>query len=126
MTRSRLLLAGFFLFTGLAHLTFGKKFFESIVPDWVPGGAAEVNVAAGVAEMAGGALALVPGAERYARPYLVALLLGVYPANIHMAVAPDTIRGARGVPRPVLWARLPLQVLPILWVRSALRPREAA
>ncbi|WP_354697913.1 hypothetical protein DSM112329_03571 [Paraconexibacter sp. AEG42_29] len=125
MPRSRLLLAGFFLSAGIAHLTFLKKFFESIVPGWVPGGPAKVNTAAGVAEFAGGALVLVPGAERYARPYLIALLLGVFPANIQMAVAPDTMPGARGVPRALLWARLPLQVLPILWVRSALRSDDA-
>lgn len=121
MSRSRLLLAGFFLTAGVAHLTFARRFFESIVPRWVPGGVRNVNIAAGVAEAAGGALVLVPGAERHTRRYLVALLLAVYPANIQMACAPDTIPGARGVPRALLWARLPLQALPIWWVLRALR-----
>lgn len=124
MSRSRKLLASFFLFTGVAHLTFGKRFFEAIVPGWVPGSPEAVNVAAGVAEAAGGALVLVPRLERLTRFYLVGLLLAVYPANVQMAVAPETIRGAKGVPRWLLWARLPLQVLPILWVRSALPDRE--
>ncbi len=119
--RPKLPVAAFFLFTGIAHVTFAKRFFESIVPPWVPGTPAQVNTAAGYAEIAGGALALVPGAERHARRYLVALLLAVYPANIHMAVRPQDIPGARGVPRALLWARLPLQVLPGAWVLRTVR-----
>lgn len=62
-----------------------------------------------------------PGAEPIARRYLVLLLLAVFPANIQMAVAPDTIRGAKGVPPALLWARLPLQALPIWWVLRTLK-----
>lgn len=121
MTRSRALLAAFFLTAGIGHLTFARRFFESIVPDWVPGTAAQVNVAAGLAEAAGGALVLLPQADPFTRRYLVALLLAVFPANIQMAVAPDTIKGAQGVPPALLWARLPLQALPIVWVLRTLR-----
>lgn len=116
--------AAFFVLTGVLHLTVARRFFESIVPPWVPGGPKRVNEAAGVAEIAGGVLAVVPGAERHARTYLTALLLAVYPANIHMAVRPQDIPGARGVPRALLWARLPLQVLPILWVHRTVRGRH--
>lgn len=125
MSRSRKLLALFFLSSGVAHLTFARRFFEAIVPGWVPGTAAEVNIAAGIAEAAGGALVLLPRLDRLTRLYLVGLLLAVYPANIQMAVAPDSLRGAKGVPRWLLWARLPLQALPIIWVRSALSDRDA-
>lgn len=118
--------AAFFIATGVAHLTVGRKFFEAIVPPWVPGGPKLVNEAAGYAEITGGVLAITPGAERLARGYLVALLLAVYPANIHMAVRPQDIKGARGVPRWLLWARLPLQVLPVLWVRRTVRGRDEA
>lgn len=118
--------AAFFVATGVAHLTVARKFFEAIVPPWVPGGPKLVNEAAGYAEIAGGVLAVVPGAEPLARRYLVALLLAVYPANIHMAVRPQDIRGARGVPRGLLWARLPLQVLPVLWVHRTVRGKDGA
>lgn len=124
MSRSRKLLSTFFLFTGLAHLTFARRFFEAIVPGWVPGSPEAVNVAAGIAEATGGALVLVPRLERVTRLYLVGLLLAVYPANVQMAVAPQTLRGAKGVPRWLLWARLPLQALPIIWVRRTLADRE--
>jgi uncharacterized membrane protein len=124
MSRSRLGLAAFFLTAGLGHLTFARRFFESIVPGWVPGTAAQVNVVAGVAELAGGAAVLVPGAERHTRRYLIALLLAVFPANIQMAVAPQTMAVSRATPRWALWARLPLQGVAIWWVRTALRPRS--
>lgn len=125
MRTSKWPVAAFFLLAGVAHLTFARKFFESIVPGWVPGSAAQVNVAAGVAEAAGGALVLVPGAERHARRYLVLLLLAVFPANIQMAVAPDSMpKATKNVPRALLWGRLPIQGLFIAWVLGAVKPRE--
>jgi uncharacterized membrane protein len=118
--------AAFFITTGVLHLTVARKFFEAIVPPWVPGGPKLVNEAAGYAEIAGGVLAVTPGAQPFARRYLVALLLAVYPANLHMAIRPQDIKGARGVPRWLLWARLPLQVLPVLWVQRTVRGRNEA
>ena len=118
--------AAFFIASGVLHLTVARRFFEAIVPPWVPGGPKLVNEAAGVAEIAGGVLAVAPGTQRVGRAYLIALLLAVYPANIHMAVRPQDIKGARGVPRWLLWARLPLQVLPVLWVRRTVRSRSEA
>jgi uncharacterized membrane protein len=120
MSRSRRYLAGFFFSSGVAHLTFAREFFESIVPPWVPGTPRAINQVAGLAEIGGAVLALVPGAERPARRYLTALLLAVYPANIHMAARPQDIKGAERVPRWLLWARLPLQFLAIAWVAHAL------
>jgi uncharacterized membrane protein len=119
-TRSKLPLAGFFLFAGIAHLTFLKSWFEKGVPGWVPGTAEQVNVAAGVAELAGGVLVLAPGAEPHARRYLLALLLAVFPTNIQMAVAPDSLPDTPRFPRWLLWARLPVQAIPMLWVDRVL------
>ncbi len=120
MTRIRASLAGFFLSMGVAHLTFGARFFEAIVPPWVPGNRRTINRATGVAEICGGALAMIPGAEKPARRYLIALLLAVFPANVHMAVRPQDIKGADRLPAWLLWARLPLQFVAIAWVSRAL------
>jgi uncharacterized membrane protein len=63
-----------------------------------------------------------PATRSVARWWLIALLIAVFPANIHMAMNPEQIRGLdlERVPRWVLWARLPLQPLMIWWVwRSA-------
>ena len=125
-TRSRAALAGLFLFTGLAHLTFAAEFFEAIIPPWVPGSRRTINQVAGVAELCGAAMTIVPGAERPARRYLTALLLAVFPANVHMAIRPQDIEGADRIPAWMLWARLPLQFVAIAWVRKALPARATA
>lgn len=119
MNRVKLPAAALFLSTGIAHLSFAADFFEAIVPPWVPGSAKTVNKLAGVAELVGGTLALVPGAEKHARRYLVGLLIAVFPANIQMAIRQTEAAGR--VPRWLLWARLPLQLVAIAWVRRSLR-----
>ena len=93
------------------------------MPPWVPGTPEAINQIAGVAELAGGVLALVPGAERPARRYLTALLLAVFPANVHMAVRRREVDLVRGVPAWLLWARLPLQFVAIRLIGRALRDR---
>jgi uncharacterized membrane protein len=123
MTKAKLRVAVFFVSSGVAHLTVAKQFFERIVPPWLPASPALVNQAAGVAEIAGGTLALLPGAERPARKYLVALLLAVFPANIHMCIRPED-SGSERIPEKVLLARLPLQFVAIAWVWTALSPRS--
>ncbi len=54
---------------------------------------------------------------------LLGLLVAVFPANVHMAVNPEQVRGLdlEKVPRWALWARLPLQPLAMLWVWRATR-----
>jgi uncharacterized membrane protein len=120
MVRSRAALAGFFAFTRTMHFL-RPKFFEAIVPAPVP--AKEAVAVSGVAELAGAAAVLHPVTRRFGRWWLLGLLLAVFPANVHMAVNPEQIRGLdlRKVPRWALWARLPLQPLAMLWVWRATR-----
>jgi uncharacterized membrane protein len=78
-------------------------------------------IVSGVAEIAGG-VALVPKrTRRLARWWLLGLLVAVYPANIDMAVRPETHPKLKldRFPRWVLFARLPLQGLAALWVWRA-------
>ncbi len=83
----------------------------------------EVVAVSGVAEIAGAALVLPAATRRLGRWWLLALLVAVFPANIHMAVNPEQIKGLdlRRIPRWALWARLPLQPLCMLWVWRATR-----
>jgi uncharacterized membrane protein len=121
MTLSRRLLAAFFSFTGALHFVIPRQ-FEAIVPAGIP--AKEVVAISGVAEIAGGLAMLHPKTRPLARWWLLALLLAVFPANIHMAVNPEQIKGLDldQVPRWALWARLPLQPLAMIWVWRATRP----
>jgi uncharacterized membrane protein len=122
MKLSRGGLATFFAFTGAMHFL-RPRFFEAIVPPAIEGQRQEVVAISGAAEIAGAALVLHPASRRLGRWWLLALLLAVFPANIHMAVSPEQIRGLdmRKFPRWALWARLPLQPLAMLWVWQATR-----
>lgn len=120
MKLSRSALAAFFGFAGTMHFL-RPKFYEAIVPPGVP--VREAVVVSGVAEIAGGAALLHPATRRLGRWWLLALLLAVFPANVHMAVNPEQVTGLdlRRIPRWALWARLPLQPLAMLWVWRATR-----
>lgn len=92
--------------------------YESIVPAQLP--APELLVAvSGVAEILGGVGLLIPRTRKVAGWGLVALLVAVFPANVNMALNPDTV--GRGLPEWALWARLPLQLLAIAWVVAVSR-----
>ena len=67
----------------------------------------------GVAEVFGGVLALFGRTQQLARWSLLVTLVGVFPANLHMALHPE--RYAM-LPSWLLWLRLPLQGVLIWWV----------
>ena len=122
MNRSRLALAAFFTFTGTMHFVV-RRSFEAIVPQAIAARKREAVAVSGVAEIAGAAMVLHPTTRRLGRWWLLSLLIAVFPANVHMAVNPEQIRGLdlEKVPRWTLWARLPLQPLAMLWVWRATR-----
>jgi uncharacterized membrane protein len=120
MTLGRALLGGGFIVTGTLHFVITEQ-FEAIMPPYVPAHR-EMVLVSGVAEIAGGAALLIPGLERPARWWLLALLAAVFPANVHMAVNPEEIKGL-SVPTWALWARLPLQAVLAACVVGATRRR---
>ena len=72
-----------------------------------------------MAEIAGGAGVLSERTRRAAGWWLIATMLAVFPANVNMAVDAERFRA---IPRPLLWARLPLQGALIAWIwRVAVR-----
>jgi len=122
MRPSRIALAAFFALAGAMHFL-RPRFYEAIVPPPLETQRKEVVAISGVAEVVGGAMVIHPASRRLGRWWLLALLVAIFPANLHMAVNPEQIRGLdlRRVPRWVLWARLPLQPLAMLWVWRATR-----
>ena len=121
MTRSQKILAGACVFAGTMHFVRPKD-YAAIMPPQVPRHAEAVALS-GVAEIVGG-LAMFPAATRgFARWWNIAWLVAVFPANVYMALEPGEV-AKRGVPADrippwMLWARLPLQPLMILWVWRA-------
>jgi len=118
MSRSQKALAGFFAFAGTMHFVIPRS-YEAIVPPSLP--KREAVAVSGIAEIVGGAAVLARPSRRFARWWLLALLVAVFPANVHMAVHPERVEGIERVPRWALWARLPLQPLAMLWVWHATR-----
>jgi uncharacterized membrane protein len=122
MNRSRLGLAAFFSFMGSLHFVIPRS-FEAIVPPSLAARKREIVAVSGVAEILGGLAVLHPRTRPLARWWLLSLLVSVFPANVHMAVSPEQIKGLdlNKIPRWALWARLPLQPLAMLWVWRATR-----
>jgi uncharacterized membrane protein len=115
--RSRLVLGFAFIGAGINHFVMPRT-YEAIVPDSMKARAGSLVAVSGVAEVAGGVGVLLPWTRRLAGLGLIALLAAVFPANLHMALAPE--RFAK-IPRWALYARLPLQPLMMWWAWKATR-----
>jgi uncharacterized membrane protein len=114
-------LAAFFTTTGILHFVIPRS-YEAIMPPGFPRHR-EAVIVSGIAEIAGGLAVIPPAGRGFARWWLLLLLAAVFPANVHMAVNPEQVRGLdlERIPRWALWARLPLQPLCMLWVWRATR-----
>ena len=82
--------------------------YERIVPPPLTRYRRQVVAASGAAELLGAATVLPARTRRFARWWLLATLVAVFPANIHMALNADRFPK---LPPWTLWARLPLQLL---------------
>ncbi len=114
-------LAMMFIFTGLAHFTSTRQDLVRMVPPQFPKPALLVTLT-GLAELAGALGLLVPPVTRPAAYALIALLIAMFPANIHAARTGHVIAGR---PHTRLLFRMPLQVLWIVllwWSVQADRP----
>jgi uncharacterized membrane protein len=108
-----------FVITGALHFVIPESYM-AMMPPYLPAHR-ELVYASGVAEIAGGAGLMHPQTRSWARWWLIATLVAVFPANLNMALNPDRYaKGIRGG-RPALIARLPLQAALIAWVHAAAR-----
>jgi uncharacterized membrane protein len=107
-----------FTFTGVLHFVI-PKVYARIVPPYIPASAEAVVYASGVAEIAGGVGLMVPRCRRAGGWWMIATLIAVFPANVHMALHPDQYPEVPGG-RAALLARLPLQAVFIAWTRRAM------
>jgi len=108
----RFLLALLFIVAGVLHFTHTQVYL-AIMPSYLPFHRALV-LASGFFEIVGGIGLLFPFAQRYAGYGLVALLLAVFPANIHMAMNEVEVSNS-SFASLLLWLRLPLQFA-LIWI----------
>ena len=106
------MLALFFIVAGVNHFL-APSLYLGMMPAWLPS-KETANLISGTAEIAGGLGLLIPLLRRAASWGLIALLLAVFPANIHVALQGHM--DGLNAPVWVLWLRLPFQAVFIAWV----------
>ena len=114
------LLGVLFMIAGVNHFV-NTPFYVSIMPPYLPWHTALVYVS-GAAELVLGAMLCTRSTERLAAWGLIALVIAVTPANLHMAFHAALYPQYNPL---VLWLRLPLQGVLIAWVYYYTRPRPA-
>ena len=100
---------------GATHFV-NPKFFDPIVPDWMPGKARTVTYISGVFEVASALLVANARTRRLGGLLAMLTFIGVFPANVQAALD----GGMKDLDPPfdspaVAWARLPLQ-FPMIWL----------
>jgi uncharacterized membrane protein len=108
-TISKYLLALFMVAAGTMHFI-KPDFYLKIMPPYLPLHL-ELVYLSGVCEIALGLLLLVPRFSRVAAWGIIALLIAVFPANIHVFQHQDVLPA----PPIIHFLRLPLQAVFILW-----------
>ena len=94
---------------GVLHFVRPKPFIR-IVPKYLPAPAALVYIS-GFFEIAGGIGLLVPATRVAAAWGLIALYISVFPANLYMLTDNVSLDPRKPIPRWLLWARLPFQLV---------------
>src|ERR1035438_3397606 len=98
----RWILAIFFIVAGMNHFR-DPAIYLGMMPEWIPW-PKEVNLVAGLCEIAGGIGLLFSRFRRASGWCLIALLVAVFPANMHVALQ-GYMPGVSFSPM-VLWLRL--------------------
>ena len=109
---------GAFVASGVVHLV-RPQVFEPMIPEQLPAPPRQVVVWSGVAELACAAGMLHPRTRRVAAYAGAALLVGVFPGNVKMAL--DAQRGESTALKVGTLARLPLQLPMIRGMLKAAR-----
>lgn len=113
-TLARVVLGGFLLLAGVAHLSVAREEFRAQVPEWVPVAEDTVVVVSGVVEIVlGGALLVAPASALPAVGLTVAaFFVAIFPGNVAQwregvdafGLDSDTARFTRLLFQPVLIA----------------------
>ena len=112
MRSARIGMALAMVFAGVSHWLMPEPFVQHL-PPWVPARETLVLLTGFVEVLLGAALFLRPPWRRWAGLALAAYLVGVFPANVYVAVAGVDVEGQPG--GWYAWLRLPLQLLFIAW-----------
>ncbi len=110
-------LSVFWVVAGVNHFV-SPDFYVPMMPPYLPAHL-ELVYLSGVFEILGGVFVLIPRTRALAGWGLIALLMAIFPANVHMALSPELFPDTSAF---ALYARLPFQALFITWAYWATRP----
>ncbi|GIM91571.1 DoxX family protein [Paractinoplanes toevensis] len=113
MDKQAIGLAGLLATSGTLHFLVPRP-FDSIVPRSLPGSRRTWTYASGAAELVVAAAIAYPRSRKIGGLAAAALFIGVFPANVKMAV---DWRHASPAKRAIAYGRLPLQLPLIAWAR---------
>ena len=94
--------------------------YLKIMPPYIPAPLLMIYIS-GVFEILLGLLVIPQKTRKLAGWGLIALLIAVFPANIHLALHPEIFPN---IPIWVDWARLPLQGVFVFWVYKSCSPEK--
>ena len=113
MSMSLIIMAVLYILAGINHFVM-PRFYMRIMPRYIPFHRFMV-IASGIAEIVLGALLLMPEYRSLAAWGVIALLVAIFPANIHHLTSR---KPGVGPPAWLLWLRLPMQGVLIWWAYS--------
>lgn len=106
-------MSAFYVLGGVYHLV-NPGFYLPMMPPYLPWHR-ELVFISGVAEIVLGIVVLIPSLRRPAALGIIALLIAVFPANLHIAMNDVPLAGATEGAGIWNWVRLPFQAVFIAW-----------
>lgn len=99
-----------YILTGMNHFRKPRMYYK-IIPPYLPY-PKFINIISGLSEIIFAVLLLFPAATNFAAWGIIVLLILVFPANLFMFQNKDA---SFGLPKWMLFLRLPLQFVLVLW-----------
>lgn len=103
-------MAGIYILAGFNHFR-NPKIYEKIIPNYLPNPKL-LNILSGIAEIVLGIFLCLPMFSKLAAWGIILMLLSFYMTHIYMIHEP---KASSGLPKWVLYLRLPLQIGLIFW-----------
>jgi uncharacterized membrane protein len=107
------IMAAFYVFAGVNHFL-NPLFYVNIMPPYLPWHL-ELVYLSGIAEIVLGIGLTIPRYRTLAAWGVIALLIAVFPANLHQAMNDVSMLGSEESTGAIRWLRLPFQAVFILW-----------
>ncbi len=102
-----------YVLAGFNHLL-NPEFYVAIIPPGLPN-PEWITLVSGLAEIVLGVFVLEPRVRVFAAWGLIALLIAIFPANVHVALENIGSEGPGSGGAVANWVRLPFQALLVFW-----------